>query len=73
MQYFGGRGPRAEDKGRGSRNTNTQGKYPDGVQIFTFLLEHRFALRQRFQKKFHRWQFDQKMCLKGISCCSFHG
>ena len=28
------------------------------------LLEHRFVSRQRFQKKFDRWQFDQKMCLK---------
>ena len=24
-------------------------------------------------KKFDRWQFDQKICLKGIWCCSFHG
>ena len=50
-----------------------KGKYPDGVQIFTFMLEYRFVWRQRFQKKFDRWQFDQKMCLKGIWCCSFHG
>ena len=50
-----------------------QGKYPDGVQIFTFLLEYRFVWRQRFQKKFDRWQFDRKMCLMGIWCCSFHG
>ena len=26
-----------------------------------------------FQKKFDKWYFDQKMCLKGIWCCSFHG
>ena len=41
-----------------------KGKYPNGVQRFTILLEHRFVSRQRFQKKFDRWQFDQKMCLK---------
>ena len=50
-----------------------KGKYHEGVQIFTFLLEYRFVWRQRFQKKFDRWWFDQKMCLKGIWCCSFHG
>ena len=32
-----------------------KGKYPDGVQIFIFLLEYRFVWRQRFQKKFGRW------------------
>ena len=26
-----------------------------------------------FQKKFEGWIFDEKMCLKGICCCSFHG
>ena len=31
------------------------GKYPDEVQIFTFLLEYRFVWHQRFQKKFGRW------------------
>ena len=50
-----------------------KGKYPDRVKIFTFLLEYRFVWRQRFQKKFDRWQFDRKMCLMGIWCCSFHG
>ena len=38
-----------------------------------FLLEYRFDWRQRFKKKIDRWLFDQKMCLKGIWCCSFHG
>ena len=47
--------------------------YPVGVQIITFLLEYRFDWRHRFQKKFYRWLFDQKICLKGIWCCSFHG
>ena len=31
---------------------NKKGKYPNEVQISTFLLEHRFVLHQRFQKKF---------------------
>ena len=34
---------------------NEKAKYPDGVQIFTFLHEYRFLWRQRFQKKFGRW------------------
>ena len=34
---------------------NEKGKYPDGVEIFTFLLEYRFVWRQRFQKKFGRF------------------
>ena len=55
------------------KNEMKKGKYPDGVQIFTFLLEYRFVWRQRFQKKFNRSQFDQRMCLKGIWCCSFNG
>ena len=55
------------------KNEMKKGKYHDGVQIFTFLLEYRFVWRQRFQKKFDRRQFHQKMCLKRIWCCSFHG
>ena len=31
---------------------NKKRKYPNGVQIFTFLVHHRFVWRQRFQKKF---------------------
>ena len=31
---------------------NKKGKYLNGVQIFTFSLEHRFVWRQIFQKKF---------------------
>ena len=33
---------------------NKKGKYPDGVQIFTFSLEHRIVWRQRFPKEI--WQ-----------------
>ena len=53
-------------------------KYPERVEIFTFLLEYRFVWRPRFKKKqktkkkikkIGGWWFDQKMCLKGISCC----
>ena len=36
------------------KNEMKKGKYPDGVQIFTFLLEYRFVWRQKFQKKFDR-------------------
>ena len=31
------------------------GKYPDGAQVFTFLLRYQFVWRQRFQKKFDRY------------------
>ena len=31
---------------------NRKGKYPNGVKIFTFLLEHRFVWRQIFQNTF---------------------
>ena len=54
-------------------NEMKKGKYPDGVKIFTFLLEYQFVLLQRFQKKFDKWYFNQKMFLKRICCCSFHG
>ena len=55
------------------KNEVEKGKYHGGVQMFTFLLEYRFVWSQRFQKKFDRWWFDHKMCLKGIWWCSFHG
>ena len=54
------------------KNEIKKGKYPDEVQIFTLLLKYRFVWRQIFQKKFDR-KCDQKMCLKSILCCSFHG
>ena len=33
---------------------NKKGKYPNRVQILTFLLEHRYVWRQGFQKKFQK-------------------
>ena len=55
------------------KNEMKKGKYPDGVQMFTFFLDYRFAWRQKFHKKFDRWLFNQKMCLKRIWYCNFHG
>ena len=36
----------------------------------TLLLAYKYVW---FEKKFGRWWIDQKMCLKGIWCCTFHG
>ena len=33
------------------KNKMKKEKYPDGVQIFTILLENRFASRQRFPRE----------------------
>ena len=44
---------------------NKKGKYPDGVQIFTFSLEKRFVSRQRFQKEIWRMVFWWENVFKG--------
>ena len=42
-------------------------KYPDGIQIFTCNAKRNVDLKRTF----HRWQFDQKMCLKVLAVAVF--
>ena len=44
-----------------------KGNYPDGIQIFTCDGKRNVDLK----KKFHSWQFDQKMCLKELAVAVF--
>ena len=46
---------------------NKKMKYPDGIQIFTWDVKRNVDL----QRKFDRWQFDQKMCLRVLAVAVF--
>ena len=50
-----------------------KGKYPDGVQIFTFSFENKFFWRQRFPKEIWQMTIWSENVFKGNWCCSFHG
>ena len=48
------------------QNEVEKGKYPDGVQIFTFWLSIDLFDVKDLKRNLADVNFDQKMCLKGI-------
>ena len=49
-----------------TENWIKKGKYPNGTQIFTFFLENKFVWRQRFQKKFDKWNLIKTYVKKNL-------